>query len=160
MNLDVEERAVGNNSGVRPDDGSGDRRGQQAGGAAESPLRYLREQAQSIALEAGDKGKSAAAEELRTFADQLRKSSENWQDRHAWMRGLIDGAAAGVEQVSGTLAGKDLRSFFADAESAARRNPVLVAACAVAVGFAIVRFLKSAEPELESAGPGLEGNAR
>jgi hypothetical protein len=55
-------------------------------------------------------------------------------------------AADSLERFSSTLRDRDLGDLMSEAESAARRHPVVFAtACAVA-GFALVRFLKSSGP--------------
>jgi hypothetical protein len=95
-----------------------------------------------------------AASSLGSFAQALRKSAQEMQGdgQQAGVARIAQTAADGLERFSGTLRSKDLDSLLRDAESLARRQPVLFFGAAVAAGFLAVRFLKSSKPGTHTSG--------
>jgi hypothetical protein len=89
-----------------------------------------------------------AASSLGSFAEALRKSAREMQgdQQQAGVARFAQSAADGLEKLSGSLRSKDLDGMLRDAESLARRQPVLFFGAAVAAGFLAVRFLKSSNP--------------
>jgi hypothetical protein len=94
----------------------------------------------------------SAASSLGSFAQALRKSAQEMQGdgQQASVARIAQTAADGLERFSGSLRNKDLDSMLRDAESLARRQPVLFFGAAVAAGFLAVRFLKSSAPAAET----------
>jgi len=93
-----------------------------------------------------------AASSLGSFAQALRKSAQEMQGdgQQAGAARIAQTAADGLERFSGTLRNKDLDSMLRDAESLARRQPMLFFGAAVAAGFLAVRFLKSSNAATEN----------
>jgi hypothetical protein len=87
----------------------------------------------------------AAAGSLGDFAGALRKSAEQMQQggQHASAARFAQTAASSLEQLSGALKNRDLEGIVRDAESLARRQPVVFFGAAALAGFLAVRFLKS-----------------
>jgi hypothetical protein len=105
--------------------------------------------------------KDNAASSLGTFASALRQAARDSGDgAGAPAAQMADWAAEGLERVSSTLRGKDLRAMGREVESFARSQPVAFFCAAAAAGFLATRFLKAgAAPQAESppqAGAGLQ----
>ena|SRR5687767_6856247 len=96
----------------------------------------------------GDQQK-AAASGLGQFAGALRKAAREMGDggQQAPMSRMIESAADGLERFSGSLREKDLDGLVRDAESFARRQPMLFFGAAIAAGFLAVRFMKATRPD-------------
>ena len=96
-----------------------------------------------------------AASSLGSFAQALRKSARDMQGdgEQAGVARFAQSAADGLERLSGTLRSKDLDGLVRDAESLARRQPMLFFGAAVAAGFLAVRFLKSSRPGTAQSEP-------
>lgn len=127
--------------------------------AIEEGRQAVKEQAGAVFNDAKEmaRGKLAeqqqsAASSLGSFAQALRKSAQEMQGdgQQAGAARIAQTAADGLERFSGTLRNKDLDSMLRDAESLARRQPVLFFGAAVAAGFLAVRFLKSSDPGAET----------
>jgi len=127
--------------------------------AIEEGRQAVKEQAGAVFNDAKEmaRGKLAeqqqtAASSLGSFAQALRKSAQEMQGdgQQAGIARIAQTAADGLERFSGTLRNKDLDSMLRDAESLARRQPVLFFGAAVAAGFLAVRFLKSSDPGTET----------
>jgi hypothetical protein len=100
----------------------------------------------------GEQQRSAATS-LGSFAEALRKSAREMQggEGQATVARVAQSAADGLERLSGNLRNKDLDTLVRDAESLARRQPVLFFGAAVAAGFLAMRFLKSSNPVTQEA---------
>jgi hypothetical protein len=99
----------------------------------------------------------AAASGLGQFAGALRKAAREMGDggQQAPMSRMIESAADGLERFSGSLREKDLDSLVRDAESFARRQPLLFFGAAIAAGFLATRFMKASKSE--TTNPGMSG---
>jgi hypothetical protein len=102
-----------------------------------------------------------AASSLGSFAQALRKSAQELQGdgQQASVARIAQTAADGLERFSSSLRDKDLDGMLRDAESLARRQPVLFFGAAVAAGFLAVRFLKSSSPAAETPLTDFPGSA-
>ena len=101
----------------------------------------------------GDQQKAAAGG-LGQFAGALRKAAREMGDggQQAPMSRMIESAADGLERFSGSLREKDLDGLVRDAESFARRQPMLFFGAAIAAGFLAVRFMKATRPDEDNRG--------
>lgn len=115
----------------------------------------LRGQAQTKAREYAEQGKTKAADALdgvsRFFDDTAATLDQQFG---AELGDYVHRAADAVAGFTETLKQKDVEDLFDDAREAVRRNPALAIGAAAAVGFVLVRLLKSASPaEPEKAKP-------
>ena len=96
----------------------------------------------------------AAASGLGQFAGALRKAAREMGDgnEQAPMSRMIESAADGLERFSGSLREKDLDGLVRDAESFARRQPLVFFGAAIAAGFLAMRFMKASSPGATTPG--------
>ena len=96
----------------------------------------------------------AAASGIGDFAGALRKAAREMGDgQQAPMSRMLEGAADGLERLSGSLREKDLNDLMREVEGFARRQPVAFFGAAVAAGFLAVRFLKSSKQRDDNSLP-------
>lgn len=88
--------------------------------------------------------KQAAASGLGEFAGCLRNAAREVHERNPMVASVAEGAAERLQRLSGTLGSKDLDTIVRDAESFARREPMVFLGTAVVAGFLAIRLLKSA----------------
>lgn len=114
----------------------------QAGG---QPARELWQDAKDGARSMLDEQKQSAASGIDDLAAALRTSARDLGGRNQATVGRIaQSAAASLEQISGALQRRDLDGLVREAESYARRQPMVFFGAAVLAGFCAMRFLKSA----------------
>jgi len=91
-----------------------------------------------------DRRSSDAGEQLLSVADVMRHTSGELRSRgnepHAK---LAETAAERIDRLGGYLTNADADQMLEDIENLARRQPVLVAAGGLLVGFAAARFIKA-----------------
>lgn len=88
--------------------------------------------------------KSVAADQVRGIADVLHQTSEGLREQRYGMVGdIADRAAQRLDDFAETMRDRDLDSMIADVGDFARRQPALFIGGAVALGFALSRFLKA-----------------
>jgi hypothetical protein len=126
-----------------------------------APTQAAKDQASAVWSDTKDSARSmignqqkAAASGLGQFAGALRKAAREMGDggEQAPMSRMIESAADGLERFSGSLREKDLDSMMRDAESFARRQPILFFGAAIAAGFLAVRFMKASRPGEDNLG--------
>ena len=117
-----------------------------------------RDQAHQLTREASERGTrmleerkgkftsevEAVAHVLHRSADELGADGSHAAEYAHWVAGALD-------RVSQHLHQKDVKSLLRETQDFARREPGLVIGGAVALGFALTRFLKSSEPRHESS---------
>jgi hypothetical protein len=96
----------------------------------------LRDQVDQRSTQAGER-LSGRAGDVRSVAEELRRQGQDAPAR------LADQAADRAEQLADYLKRADGDRILRDAEEFARRNPWVVAAGGLVVGFAASRFLKA-----------------
>lgn len=142
-------------SGPRPGTSSGSPQN-----VAREAASAAREQAGAIANEAKDNARSmfedqqrAAASGLGDFAGALRRAAREMEGgQSAPVSRMAQSAADGLQRFSETLRSKDLDALLHEAESFARRQPVVFMGAAALAGFLAVRFLKSSRPATDYRG--------
>ncbi len=105
----------------------------------------LREQVGQRSAQAGDQV-NATAQEVRGVAEQLRGQGKDWPAR------LADQLADRIESFGGYLRGADGERLLRDVETFARRQPWVMVAGGVTLGFAASRFLKASSSRRYQAG--------
>lgn len=124
---------------------------ESSGGAAR---QFAGEQARAIWQNAKETARSglgeykhATAKGIGDLATALRSSARELESsEQATVARFARSAADGLQQLSGALERRDLDGLVREAESFARRQPLVFFAGAMAAGFLAVRFLKSTSP--------------
>jgi hypothetical protein len=128
---------------------------------AGSPGQAARERAGALWHDARDIARSKLGEQQREaasglgdMAGALRNAAREVESRQQpTMAKVAQCAADGLERLSGTLRHKDLDGMVRDAESFARRQPLVFFGAALAAGFLAVRFLKSSGEDAQAPAP-------
>jgi hypothetical protein len=105
----------------------------------------LRDQVDQRSTQAGDQVQSAA-QDVRKVAEQLRGQGKETPAR------VAEQVADRAESVSSYLRDADGERLLGDVEAVARRQPWLVAAGGLVLGFAASRFLKASSSRRYQAG--------
>jgi hypothetical protein len=91
-----------------------------------------------------DEQKHSAASGINDLAAALRTSAKDLGGRNqATVARIAQSAAASLDQISGALQRRDLDGLVREAESYARRQPLVFFGAAVLAGFCAMRFVKS-----------------
>ena len=96
----------------------------------------------------------AAASGLDEFAGALRRAARDGNGGDSPVARIAESAADNLQRFSDSLRSRDLDSLLRDAESFAKRQPVVFIGAAALVGFLAVRFLKASD-SVESRTPSL-----
>jgi hypothetical protein len=142
----------------------------QAQGTAQQAAGQAQEKAQQAAGETQEKAQQAAGQVQDKMRDQLDQRStqlaEQVHEQASDLRSVsaalrdqgkdkpaetVDRLAGYAEQAGRYLRDKDADAMLGDAEDLGRQKPALVAAAAVALGFAASRFLKASSRKRYSA---------
>jgi hypothetical protein len=107
-------------------------------GQAQEIVGEAKQQAQTMLQEQ----KSMAADALGGFANALRQTAEQMQDRRM-MAQYAERTADRIDQFSRQLVEKDLGQIIRDAEDMGRRRPEALIGGAVTAGFLLARFVKA-----------------
>lgn len=94
-----------------------------------------------------DQRKNDAAQSIVELAHSLRDSSEGFGERPN-IRGIVDTAVDGLEQVAANIQSRSVAEIFDDVEAVMRRHPTTVAVTALALGFLAARFVKASSEGL------------
>lgn len=123
---------------------------------AQQQARELKDEAGNVLNEAKaavrgrlDEQQQAAATGVGDFARALREAARNTGDSDTLASRAAHTAAERLERLSGALKSRDIDSVVRDAESFARREPMLFLGAAVAAGFIAMRLLKGSAPQAE-----------
>jgi hypothetical protein len=119
---------------------------EKAQGALGQARGRLRDQVDQRSTQAGDQVQSAA-QDVRNVAEQLRGQGKDTPAR------VAEQVADRAESFGTYLRDADGERLLRDVEDFARRQPMLVAASALALGFAASRFLKASSSRRYQAGP-------
>jgi hypothetical protein len=117
--------------------GQAQEKAQEAAGQAKSRAR---DEIERRSTEAGQQV-SSTADDLRSVSQQLREQGKDKPAQYA------DQAAERVERMGGYLERSDADQILNDVEDFARRQPWVVVAGGVALGFAAARFLKASSSQ-------------
>ena len=117
--------------------GQAQEKAQEAAGQAKSRMRETVDQRST---EVGEQVVSTA-DALRPVADKLRNQGKDAPAR------VVDQAAERAQRVGSRLRDADADDLLSDIEDMARRQPWIVVAGGIALGFAAARFLKASSSE-------------
>jgi hypothetical protein len=125
--------------------GQAQEKAQQAAGQAREQMRS---QIDQRSTDAGRKV-SEQGSDLRAVGDQLRQQGKDGPAK------LADQAAHHVERAGSWLSESDADTILHDVEDAARKNPWVVVAGGIALGFAASRFLKASSSDRYASRAGM-----
>ena len=113
---------------------------------AEETASTLVDQASQVASTQANNQMTRAASMLDGVAQSLYETSTNIREQQPQIASVADQAASRVEGFSSYLRDHDMNDVVRDAESYARREPLVFLGAAFAVGFIAARFLKASSP--------------
>lgn len=112
----------------------------------------IREQAQNLGREASERGteileerKGWVTNEVLAVAQALHRSGDQLDSEGSQAGQYAHWAADALDRVSEHLQQNDMKALLRETQAFARREPGLVIGGALAIGFALTRFLKSSE---------------
>jgi hypothetical protein len=124
---------------------------QSAADAVKTQAGNLKEQAKEVASDAGEKlrasvieQKTAGADYVGNVANIIRRTAYEFDSDIPQAGHYIRKAAAQIENVSNAMRNRDMSEIVGNVQDFARKQPTAFFGAAVLLGFAAVRFLKSA----------------
>src|SRR3712207_4687124 len=117
--------------------------GQEVRDRVEQTASTVVDQARQVAETRVSTQKDRAAETLGTVAQTLRDSGSSLREQQPQIASLVDDAATRVEGLSSYVREHELGDFISEAESFARRQPLVFLGGAFAIGFLASRVLKA-----------------
>ncbi len=104
----------------------------------------FKEQAETKAREAADRGKDRASEALGGIGKILRESAETIDDKVGAQYGeYARKAADAVDDFAGKVDSKQVDDIVEDARQFVRKSPAVAIGAAAAIGFVIARLVRS-----------------
>lgn len=85
--------------------------------------------------------KADAAKAISDVANSIRRSGEGFEDQ-PHVKAFFDNAAAGIDDLSGSIARRSFGEIYDEIETVVRQRPVVSAVAAIVAGFALVNILK------------------
>jgi hypothetical protein len=124
---------------------------QKATDTVKTQAGNLSDQAKEVASGAGEKllasvsdQKAAGADYVGNFANIIRRTAYEFDTEMPQAGHYIRKAAAQIENVSEAMRNKNMSEIVGNVQNFARKQPTAFFGAAVLLGFAAVRFLKSA----------------
>lgn len=130
-----------------------------SGGHAPAPAaERVREEARNLGRQASERGSEMLEErkgwinnEVRAVAQALHRSGEQLDAEGSQAGQYAHWAADALDRVAQHLQQNDMKALLRETQAFARREPGLVIGGALALGFALTRFLKSSESRVDTA---------
>ncbi|MEA2711966.1 MAG: hypothetical protein QOF78_4567 [Phycisphaerales bacterium] len=120
---------------------------EEVGERATNLTRNLRERG----LSAIDEQKTRAAAEISSIGAAVRRAADKLHDQKSeTLAHYIDTAAESIDSVARYVRKSDLNDLTREIEQFARRRPALIVGGMFIAGLAVGRFVKAAQPPLES----------
>jgi len=119
---------------------------------AEETAQTVVDQVQHVTSTQANSQMTRAADLLDGVVQSIQQTSQSMREQQPQVASLADEAALRVEGVSNYLRNTDLNGVIGDAQSYARREPLIFLGAAFAVGFIAARFLKASAPDASNAG--------
>jgi hypothetical protein len=147
----------GFNTGATPGSAGGSEKLSRARERAKEEAVRLRGQATDRARSAAETGKTRATETIDGFARAVHEAAGNLEQQvNPQIAQYAHRAADALDSLSDSLRNKSVDELIDNARDFARRSPAVAIGAAVAVGFALSRFLKAtSSPSMGS----YQGNA-
>ena len=120
---------------------------------AEETAQTIAGQAQEVASTQANAQMTRAASLLAGVANSIQQTGETMRGEQPQIASIADQAASRVEGISDYLRDRDFNEVVRDAESYARREPLLFLGAAFALGFIAARFIKASAPQAGNRRP-------
>ena len=148
----------------------------QAGDLAKEQISQLSVTAQEIAADATTKAQAAldqqrtlGADYVASLAGAVNRAASEFEDPMPFAAKYIREAAEQIDSMAGIVRDRNLKELVGEAQDFARRQPALFFGGAMLLGFAALRFLRSAPdsntsehatsiPSMERSSLGQEGS--
>ena len=114
---------------------------------AEQTAQTIVSQAQDVASSQANTQMTRAASLLDGLAQSLRQTGESIRSDQPQIASFADQTVDRVEGISSYLRDHDFNDVVRDAESYAKREPLIFLGAAFAAGFIAARFLKASAPQ-------------
>ena len=121
-------------------------------GTAKDALASVATEARAKLSEILDRQKMAGADQLSSLVRAVQAAAGELDVESPQTARLVRVAASSVDRFAGDLRSKDVPDILAAVTTFARRQPAVVFAGSVIVGFVLARFLKSDGPVERSTG--------
>jgi ElaB/YqjD/DUF883 family membrane-anchored ribosome-binding protein len=143
--MDTEQQGQGSTpaSGSNGKDGHGD---------LKEAVSYAANETREAVESELDVQRLRTAETARRAADAARDAAQNLRANEAWMASLVEKGADGLSTLAETLRQNDLKHLLSRAEDFARKQPVLFAGAAVALGFTLSRAARAGTQDTQERG--------
>lgn len=115
--------------------------------ANSSSVQSLKSQASDKVRDVASQGKERATEALGNVTQMINDTAQTVDERLGPQYGdYVRRAATAVEGFSGSIQGKEVDELFDDARNFVRQSPGVALGAAAAIGFLLVRLVKSGLP--------------
>lgn len=125
-------------------------RGESASYASFDAAGRLGRQAGEQGAQMLEERKGWMTDEMRSVADALHRSGDQLEAEGSQAGRYAHWAADALDRVAEHLRQNDMKALLRETQAFARREPGLVIGGALALGFALTRFLKSSESKTSS----------
>ena len=119
--------------------------------AAKGMANEAREKVQEKVEESVSSQKSMGADYIASFAQATGRAADQFENDIPQAAQFIRQASEQIQGFADTVRERDARELLGDVQDFARRQPTLFFGGAVVLGFAALRFLKSAAPASNAA---------
>lgn len=121
--------------------------GGSSGGSAVD-VQSLKSQASDKVRDVASQGKDRATEALDSVSRLVSETADTVDDRLGPQYGnYVRKAAGAIEGLNDSLRGKQVDELFDDARNMVRKSPAVAIGAAAAIGFLLVRLVKSGMPQ-------------
>ena len=128
-----------------------ERAAKRLGDDASRVTREAMDEAQRMAQSQADRAKGAAASEMSSIADSLRKAAQDMREGSPQERTLGQ-IAETLADASEAIRDRDMSEIAGDVSAFARRNPMAFLGGAALAGFAATRFAKASASTPRASG--------
>ena len=141
-----ETSSYGSTSGTGSLGGAASDAASQAGQALD--VQSLKSQASDKARDMASQGKDKATEALDSVSRLVNETADTVDDRLGPQYGnYVRKAADALDGLNDSLRGKQVDELFDDARNLVRKSPAVAIGAAAAIGFLLVRLVKSGMPQ-------------
>ena len=122
--------------------------GGSATGAVGADVQSLKSQASDKVRDVASQGKDKAAEALDSVTRLVSETADTVDERLGPQYGdYVRRAAGALDGLNDSIRGKEVDELFDDARNLVRKSPAVAVGAAAAIGFLLVRLVKSGMPQ-------------
>lgn len=122
--------------------------GAAVGGSGGADVQSLKAQAGDKVRDVASQGKDRATEALDSVSRMVSETADTVDDRLGPQYGnYVRKAADALDGFNDSIRGKEVDQLFDDARDLVRKSPVVAIGAAAAIGFLLVRLVKSGMPQ-------------